>query len=318
METTADIFGYGLLGRVQRLRLHDVVRHPDVDPRYSVFQRVYDTCQGNIQHQAAAIALWVTTRSKDLLGRWAELRNIDNLLQDPLFEPVSASRMRAPGKRPRTGDTIRWKANMPSESRDRLVNRQTNDRHHSSYIFRHIPASEALHGTEHDTVDSIVQPLSEVPDTGEFSCQHAWALLKTRWVHLRGEVVDSRTAFKAVSQQNTTQAAKRILVDHRRAKDRTPDHEKDADGYYNVGTTDDTVRDLIAAAHRELATARFNWRWTTRYCIPTEPSSDLETAQRSTGSISGTIRNTDEPCACWFTYLTNLCMLEKVLHDLLD
>jgi hypothetical protein len=161
----------------------------------------------------------------------------------------------------------------------------------------------------------MVEKLSCCSDTGEFTLQHyAWNLHKVGWC----EVVDMapRTAFRAISKQNTLKVAQRILKDSELIspcqKAATVVFAPAADGYYNIDAEhaipDSTAQDLLADAFARLSQGSLSWN----------VSIKCRTEERVSREWQHKLDSSNESIASWFCFLTNLCMLEKVLHDILD
>ena len=234
-ENYADVFFHMLLGRVCKTRLHDVTKEAATDPRYATFLRVFNVCT-TLFDKAVTMSIWVNSRSKDLLELWGRVLDVDTFLADALFEPMQPPKRRklsAAGVQNKK-QTILWKSRMPNESRDILLNRTSSDPENDAYILRHVDTLIEMAGKRYDTVDAMVEKLSGCGDTGEFTLQHyGWNLLKVAWC----EVVDMapRTAFTAISKQNTLKVAQRILQDSELAspcrKAANVVFEQAADGY---------------------------------------------------------------------------------------
>ena len=89
--------------------------------------------------------------------------------------------------------------------------------------------------------------------------------------------------------------------------------ERDEHGHADIFaqfTTEPEPKDayeLIHEAHNALKDAAFDWKPTLRY----------RTSKGEVGQLSVPLHHDMPPFSCLFTMLCNMCMLEKVLQDIL-
>ena len=312
LEVNADASNFSVFGRVLVLRLHDVEKNNEYDPRHECFQQAFEAASSR-RHRARAICVWVTTRSKSLLRVLTDSQPSDaEFLGNELFQCVKVAKGRNGGRR---GGTVKWKSEMPPQSRDIGLNRVSSDVDSASYILRHVSVVEQMCGRVFATVDEMAEEFSGCSDTGCFLLQHyCWNWLLCQWCRVESIAVTS--SKEAISKRNTLTCAERVVRDvsfERPKANHNVGFERDEHGHadiYAQFATEPEPKDayeLISEAHNALKNAAFDWKPTVRY----------RTSQGEVGQLDVPLHHDTPPVRCMFTMLCNMCMLEKVLKDIL-
>ena len=292
--------------------LHDVDKNIEHDPRYKCFLAAFEAASSR-RHGARAICVWVTTRSKSLLQVLTDSQPTDEeFLENELFQRVKVAKSRNGGRK---RCAVKWKIEMPPESRDIGLNRVSSDVKSPSFVLRHVSVVEQMHGRVFATVDEVAEELGDCSDTGCFLRQHfCWNLLLCQWC--RVENIDVTSSKQAISKRNTLKCAERVTRDvsfERPKVNRNVGFERDEHGHADIFaqfTTEPEPKDayeLIHEAHNALKDAAFDWKPTLRY----------RTSKGEVGQLSVPLHHDMPPFSCLFTMLCNMCMLEKVLQDIL-
>ena len=210
---------------------------------------------------------------------------------------------------------IKWKTEMPSQSRDIGLNRVSSDINSPSFVLRHVSVVKQMHGRKFATVDEMAQEFHDCSDTGCFLRQHfCWNLLLCQWCHVKN--IHVTTSKEAISKRNTLKCAERVMYDvsfERPKANHNVGFERDRHGHADIFaqlTTEpepNDAYDLILKAHNVLKDAAFDWKPIVRY----------RTSKGEVGHHSVPLRHDMAPVSCLFTMLCNMCMLEKVLKDIL-
>jgi hypothetical protein len=309
VDDPIEMWKYSVPATVLSTRLHDVSKDVTYDPRYRQFLRTWRSCR-NDEGKARALAIWVVTRSIDLLELLEEPRGClsnSEFLNHALFG-MTMTRKRKDGLIKES--CVLWKTKMPKESRDIGLNRVSSNPSSDNYVLRHVPVllSRMFH-KEFGTVNEAAHALQACKETGHFLRQHfIWNLVLMGVTKIRS--IAPETMGHAISQRNSSAALLRVAADFRDAVP-TPmlDKSQDDNGYYKIDVKE-TLPDKVPELFAELL-SMVNYRKGNNWKIVMHIHSKNKDHQMDEIVLEDNLL-WDEQFTSPFNTLCNLCMAEKV------